>query len=74
MDDYHQPQHVKLVEEMLAELDGKELAAKSNALTGGSMRGEDALKVALSGLCQTRRVFRSLYSQTTVPDLPKRSS
>lgn len=43
---YHQPEHISFVETMLADLSGEDLAAKGNALTGGCMRGEDALKVA----------------------------
>jgi hypothetical protein len=44
-EDYHHPAHVKLAEDLLADLDGEGLAMKANALTGGCMRGEDALKV-----------------------------
>ena len=44
-DDYHKPEHRKLADDLLADLDGEHLASKANALTGGSMRGEDALRV-----------------------------
>lgn len=46
MDSYHKLQHRTLVDDMLAELDGGELAEKINTLTGGCMRAEDALKLA----------------------------
>lgn len=45
-DDYHSPENVKLADDLLADLDGELLALKANTLTGGCMRGEDALKVA----------------------------
>lgn len=45
-DDYHSTENVKLTDDLLADLDGELLALKANTLTGGCMRGEDALKVA----------------------------
>lgn len=44
-DEYHSPKNLKLADDLLADLDGEGLAVKANALTGGCMRGEDALKV-----------------------------
>ena len=45
-DDYHSPENEKLTSDLLADLDGKVLALQSNALIGGSMLGEGALKMA----------------------------
>lgn len=40
------PEQSSAIDEALASLDTEDLAAKSNALTGGCLRGIDALKVA----------------------------
>lgn len=53
-DTYHKPENVLLVAEIVAGLDLAELAEKSNQLTGGCTRPEDAAKlltmVALAAL------------------------
>ena len=46
MDPFDKPEHVSAVESFVGQLDGDELADNINAISGGCLRGRDALNVA----------------------------
>jgi hypothetical protein len=46
MNDFDKPEDLATTEALLATLDGSKMAKNCNAITGGCLRAEDALKVA----------------------------